>query len=270
MIRMEMTFTGALRGELVKMRRSALTGLHLVCGLSAALAAGAYLTGAPWSPTRGLDALVQAIGALTPLMCGIVCGMSADGERAAGALANLTAAPSRGRALAAKLCALVLQAASALALALVGAATILALRDGWAITGVAACGCAGVVLAVAPLYLLMFALALRYGRNVAVGVGAAGTLLSFFSVGGLAHGLVTGQLTGATPTPLGLVPLTWPARMGSQAAELIIAQTELPQMAGAIAGQAAFLALACLIALALGAAALTIWFRRFEEGRTHE
>ncbi len=32
-------------------------------------------------------------------------------------------------------------------------------------------------------------------------------LLAFFSVGGLAHGLMTGELTGALATPLSRVPL---------------------------------------------------------------
>ena len=49
-------------------------------------------------------------------------------------------------------------------------------------------------------------MALRLGRNAAIGAGAAGTLLAFFSVGGLAHGLMTGELTGALATPLNWVP----------------------------------------------------------------
>ena len=40
-----------------------------------------------------------------------------------------------------------------------------------------------------------------------IGVGAAGTLLAFFSVGGLAHGLMTGELTGALATPTLLGPV---------------------------------------------------------------
>ena len=53
-----------------------------------------------------------------PLMSAIVCGLAVDEERAAGRLANLTAVPSRGRAVAAKLLALAALGAAALAVAL--------------------------------------------------------------------------------------------------------------------------------------------------------
>ena len=60
----------------------------------------------------------QFLGALMPLMSAIVCGLAVDEERAAGRLANLTAVPSRGRAVAAKLLALAALGAGALAVAL--------------------------------------------------------------------------------------------------------------------------------------------------------
>ena len=119
---------------------------------------------------------------------------------------------------------------------------------------------AGIVLGSLPLYALGLGLALRFGRNAAIGAGAAGVLLAFFSVGGLAHGLMTGELTGALATPLSWVPLAWPARLGSLGVEAFIdaARAAGPLLTTALAG----------LVLALAAAAVLLaWFRRFEDGR---
>lgn len=119
---------------------------------------------------------------------------------------------------------------------------------------------AGIVLGSLPLYALGLGVALRLGRNAAIGGGAAGTLLAFFSVGGLAHGLMTGELTGALATPLGWVPLAWPARLGSLVVEAFIdaARAAGPLLTTALAG----------LALTLAAAAVLLaWFCRFEDGR---
>ena len=92
------------------------------------------------------------------------------------------------------------------------------------------------------------------------GAGAAGMLLAFFSVGGLAHGLMTGELTGALATPLSWVPLAWPARLGSLGVEAFIdaARAAGPLLTTALAG----------LVLALTAdAVLLAWFCRFEDGR---
>ena len=118
----------------------------------------------------------------------------------------------------------------------------------------------GIVLGSLPLYALWLGVALRLGRNAAIGAGAAGVLLAFFSVGGLAHGLMTGELTGALATPLGWVPLAWPARLGSLVVEAFIdaARAAGPLLTTALAG----------LALTLAAAAVLLaWFCRFEDGR---
>ena len=111
-----------------------------------------------------------------------------------------------------------------------------------------------------PLYALGLGVALRLGRNAAIGAGAAGVLLAFFSVGGLAHGLMTGELTGALATPLGWVPLAWPARLGSLGVEAFID-------AARAAGPLLTTALAGLVLILAAAAVLLAWFRRFEDGR---
>lgn len=111
-----------------------------------------------------------------------------------------------------------------------------------------------------PLYALGLGVALRLGRNAAIGAGAAGMLLAFFSVGGLAHGLMTGELTGALATPLSWVPLAWPARLGSLGVEAFI---DAARAAGPSPHDCARWPRARLAA----AAVLLAWFCRFEDGR---
>lgn len=101
-----MTLPRALLSEALRLARSPLAAVHLVCGLAAGLACGEYFSVTRWDPALGADAYAQFLGALMPLMSAIVCGLAVDEERAAGRLANLTAVPSRGRAVAAKLLAL--------------------------------------------------------------------------------------------------------------------------------------------------------------------
>ena len=186
------------------------------------------------------------------------------GKKRAGRLANLTAVPSRGRAVAAKLLALAALGAAALAVALGVFGAVLAVAGRLPIgPAPLAAAWAGIVLGSLPLYALGLGVALRLGRNAAIGAGAAGMLLAFFSLGGLAHGLMTGELTGALATPLSWVPLAWPARLGSLGVEAFIdaARAAGPLLTTALAG----------LVLALAAAAVLLaWFCRFEDGRADE
>ena len=259
-----MTLPRALLSEALRLARSPLTAVHLVCGLAAGIACGEYFSVARWDPALGADAYVQFLGALMPLMSAIVCALAVDDERAAGRLANLTAVPSRGRAVAAKLLALAALGAAALAVALGVFGAVLAVA-GRLPLGPAplAAAWAGIVLGSLPLYALGLGVALRLGRNAAIGAGAAGTpaaLSAFFSVGGLAHGLMTGELTGALATPLSWVPLAWPARLGSLGVEAFID-------AARAAGPLLTTALAGLVLTLATAAVLIAWFCRFEDGR---
>ena len=249
-----LTLPRALLSEALRLARSPLAAVHLVCGLAAGLACGEYFSITRWDPALGADAYAQFLGALMPLMSAIVCGLAVDEERAAGRLANLTAVPSRGRAVAAKLLALAALGAGALAVAL-GAAGRLPLGP-----APLAPAWAGIVLGSLPLYALGLGVALRLGRNAAIGAGAAGMLLAFFSVGGLAHGLMTGELTGALATPLSWVPLAWPARLGSLGVEAFID-------AARAAGPLLTTALASLVLSLAADAVLLAWFCRFEDGR---
>lgn len=268
--RMRATLPRALRSQLLRLSRSPIAAVHAACGTAAGAACGAYFACAPWDPSLGADAYAQLLGAMMPLMAGIVCGLAVDEERVAGGLANLTGAPSRARAVLALYGALVLMGAATLALAFGLFAAILAAAGALAVgSGAIALSWAGCVLGSLPLYALALALSLRFGRNVAIGAGAAGLALAFLSVGGLAHGLMTGELTGAHGAgALGALPFCWAARLGSLGIEGAIAASGTAEAvavraAGALTGTAAALAsLAC-------ATALPIWFRHFENGETH-
>ncbi|MBM6774199.1 ABC transporter permease [Olsenella profusa] len=256
-----MTLPHALRSELMRLSRSPLTAVHLVCGVVGGLACGAYFAVAVWDPAMGADAFAQFLGALMPLMSCIVCGLAVDEERAAGGLANLTSVPARGRAVIAKLLALALMGTLALAVAFGVFGVVLAAAGRLTLGALPlALAWAGTVLGSLPLYELGLALALRLGRNVAIGVGAAGMLVAFFSVGGLAHGLMTGELTGAASSVLGWVPLSWPARLASLGVELFIDAT---QVTGALLGCASTCAALTLASIVV----LLAWFRRFEGGK---
>lgn len=262
-----MTFPRALRSELLRLPRSPIAVAHAVCALAAGSACGAYFSAAPWDPSLGADAYVQFLGALMPLMAGIACGLAVDEERRAGRLANLLAAPSRRTAVLAKLAALWVAAALTLAAAVALFGCILALAGRLALPPSSlASSAGGLALGSLPLYALSLALSLRFGRNAAIGVGAAGMLVAFFSVGGLAHGLMTGSLTGAMPAGvLGAVPFCWAARLGSLGVESAI--TAAAGSAEAVSAAAAWLVPACAALCVLASTALAAWFERFEEGR---
>ena len=135
-----MTLPRALLSEALRLARSPLTAVHLVCGLAAGLACGEYFSVTRWDPALGADAYAQFLGALMPLMSAIVCGLAVDEERAAGRLANLMAVPSRGRAVAAKLLALAALGAGALAVALGVFGAVLAVAGRLPLGACSACG----------------------------------------------------------------------------------------------------------------------------------
>lgn len=71
-----MTLPRALLSEALRLARSPLTAVHLVCGLAAGLACGEYFSVTRWDPALGADAYAQFLGALMPLMSAIVCGLA--------------------------------------------------------------------------------------------------------------------------------------------------------------------------------------------------
>lgn len=263
-----MTFPRTLRSELLRLPRSPLAVTHAVCALAAGSACGVYFSEAPWDPSRGADAYVQFLGALMPLMAGIACGLAVDEERRAGRLANLLVTPSRRLAALAKLAMLWLTAALTLATAVALFACVLAIAGRLTLPASSlALSVGGLALGSLPLYALSLALSLRFGRNAAIGIGAAGMLLAFFSVGGLAHGLMTESLTGAAPAGvLGAIPFCWAARLGSLGVESAIAAAS--GSAETVFAAAAWLVPACAALCVLASSGIAAWFARFEEGCT--
>ena len=59
-----MTLPRALLSEALRLARSPLAGVHLVCGLAAGLACGEYFSVTRWDPALGADAYAQFLGAL--------------------------------------------------------------------------------------------------------------------------------------------------------------------------------------------------------------
>lgn len=263
-----MTLWRAVLSECVRLKRSPLIALHLACGLIAGVACGAYFGVAPWDPRLGTDAFVQLIGALMPLMVAIVCGLDVDVEREASGLANLLAVPSRRIALAARVLVLWLLGIIAVAVALGSFSAVLGAfgRDGFS-AGVYARAAVGMAAGSLVLYVVSVWLALALGRNAAIGVGAAGLACALFAVGGLAHGLVTGELTAASSGVLGYVPFAWAERLGSLLVELGLATD-----AGlrAVIWQLEVTSVLTLAVTAVGLAALLAWVGFFEEGRRGE
>ena len=263
-----MSLWRAVLSECVRLRRSPLIALHLACGLIAGVACGAYFGVAPWDPRLGTDAFVQLVGALMPLMVAIVCGLDVDGEREASGLANLLAVPSRRIALAARVLVLWLLGFIAVAVALGSFSAVLGAfgRDGFS-AGVYARAAVGMAAGSLVLYVVSVWLALALGRNAAIGVGAAGLACALFAVGGLAHGLVTGELTAASSGVLGYVPFAWAERLGSLLVELGMATG-----AGlrAVIWQLEVTSVLTLAVMAVGLAALLAWVGFFEEGRRGE
>ena len=86
-------------------------------------------------------------------------------------------------------------------------------------------------------------------------------------MGGLAHGLVTGELTAASSGVLGYVPFAWAERLGSLLVELGLATD-----AGlrAVIWQLEVTSVLTLAVTAVGLAALLAWVGFFEEGRRGE
>lgn len=222
-----MTLGRAVRSELVRLRRSPLVPLHLALAVSLGLGAGAYFGATPtWDARLGADAFFQLLGAGAPLLCGLSCGLAADAEREAGDYANLMGTPSRRCALAAKAGVLLVLGVLSAALSAALFCGITAACGRVAMDGLAAVAAvAGVAAGSVALYALMLAVALRFGRNAAIGLGAIGFMVAIGTLGGLANGLVTGTLVAGFSAGLAAaVPFAWPARLASIVVELPLAE----------------------------------------------
>lgn len=250
----KMSLARAIRAEAMKLRRTPLAALHVVIAVVLGGSAGAYFAYAPWNPLLGTDAFFQLVGTGAPLIVGISCGLSIDTEREAGDGANLLGMPSRRKALAAKGVVLWLMGmAGALIAGLLFFGMLAAAgRD---VAPLAACLVAALGIAVgsAPLYAVFLWIALRFGRNAAIGMGALGFGIALSSMGGLANGLVTGTLSGSFGLGAATaIPFAWPSRLASLAIELAIAGPlgAGAQTSAALVGALGQIGAVCLVATA--------------------
>ena len=267
------TFAHALRSEAVRLRRSPLVWLHAVLATVLGGLAGAYFAFAAWDSLMGCDAFFQLLGAGAPLLAGISCGLAADAEQRAGDGANLLGVSSRRAALAAKLVVLLGLglAAAALAGALFCSALMLAGRELPAASAVAL-AVVGIAAGSVCTYAIFLWLALKFGRNVAIGMGALGFVAAMALLGGLANGLVSGTLSGSAGVQIAAwVPFAWPSRLATLPLETSIAAgMGAGEQAHALLAAYAAVGGACVLATAaVGAAALAL-ANRFEGRRGGE
>ncbi|MFD0705315.1 ABC transporter permease [Alloscardovia venturai] len=216
-----MTLWGTLQSQIVRFHRSPLLWFHITSALILPLLCGFYFAVSPWNPLMGTDAYVQTLGALMPLAICIVIAFDIEIERQAGELTTLLAAPSRALSMLGKLFAYALLGLATLAACY---AIFIGILSGYGrdIPSLSSLTLSCVVLWLGSLLLYPFALwsALKLGRNVTIAIGAVLSAIAILSLGGLAHGLVSRQLTAAqSPTIVYALPMAWPTRMGSLALE---------------------------------------------------
>lgn len=258
-----MTLAGALRSESVRLRRSSLIALHIALALAVGVAAGLYFATTPWDSKLAFDAFVQLLGAGAPLLVGLACGLSTDVERAAGDYANMFGVPSRRIALAAKVISLLGLGVCAAALAVGSFSVVMTafsrpLPAWWSVVSAVL----GVGTGSVACYVLGLFCALKWGRNITIGVGAAGLVVALMSVGGLANGLVTGTLSTATSGgPVVWLFLVWPLRLASLVVEMAIAP------GAALAWSLGETLFACIAATAVIVILAGILIDRFEDAK---
>lgn len=259
------TFGRAVRAETRRLRHSFLLPLHAACALVAGGGGGAYFAFAAWNPTLGADAFVQLLGAMMPLMVGIICGIDADLEGEATRFSNLVAQASRWRVFAARVFTLWMLGVLALGLAVSVFAGILQLVGKQNLEAATWIGTwLGLSLGSALLYLILYVIALKWGRNASIAVGAVGLMLAFFSMGGLAHGLVTGKLMASELNVFSVLPTSWPALLGSLPIELAVVWHAAGGTGSAVLSTWQQAVGICGFGLVICCGGATWWIHRFE------
>lgn len=266
-------FMAMARSELLRVRRSPLVALHAALAAAIGLAAGLYFAATPWDSLLAYDAFVQLLGAGASLLAGISCGLALEAERDAGDYANLSGHPSRCKAFCAK--GVVLLAMGSLAclcalLLFVGALTFAGKPVPSA--GIVAPSFVALTGASAALYAISIIVALQWGRNAAIALGALGFMTALASLGGLGNGLVTGTMSASVaPLALMTVPFTWPARLASLSVEVPLAAAGCASgtagMLEALVSNAQASIALCVVGTALVAAVWAAYVSRFEDAR---
>ena len=130
----------------------------------------------------------------------------------------------------------------------------------------------GIVAGSAGLYAIFLLVALKWGRNASIGLGALGFVGAMALMGGLANGLVTGTFAGALGARMAMaVPFAWPSRLASLPLEASIAAgLGADAQAQELVSAWAAVGLACLVATAVVVAVVLACANRFEGRRGGE
>lgn len=180
--------SGLLRADLLKMRRTPFLLTHLLTPLIGAALFLAYYSFSSASEGVKVMAFMQAVACAFPTLIGLVCAMAADQEAAAGGFQGMLALPaSRSTTYASKLLLLLGFSLGAVLFIFVlfslGFAGILGQdRHGifFYLTGAVILFASNILL-----YLVHFALSLRFGRGASIGIGITGSLLAALMLTGL-------------------------------------------------------------------------------------
>lgn len=266
-----MTLRGLLHSEIIRLRRSALIPFHLVGALLLGGTAGAYFSNAPWPTLLGTDAFAQFLGAAAPLLAGIACGITADSEREAGEYVNLLGVPSRRLALSAKLIMIQLLCLIAASIA-VGVLYLILAVSGREVPSWGACALAvlGIAIGCFSADLICFIVALRFGRNTSIVIGAFGFIIAMSTLGGLANGLVEGKLVGHEGIAVAAaVPAAWSARLATLPIEIDIVKafSSDPQTLSMLWSALGLVVVVCVLSSILLMAVALMGVNRFEEVR---
>lgn len=218
-------FMAMVRSEFLRVRRSPLVALHAALAAAIGLAAGLYFAATSWDSLLAYDAFVQLLGAGASLLAGISCGLSLETEREAGDYANLAGHPSRRKAFCAKGVVLLgMGSLACLAALFLFVGVLMLAGKPVPSAGIVALTFVALTAGSVALYVISIVVALIWGRNAAITIGALGFMVALASLGGLGNGLVTGTLSASiAPLALMAVPFTWPARLASLSVEIPLA-----------------------------------------------
>ncbi|ETT77104.1 putative bacteriocin ABC transporter, permease protein subunit [Paenibacillus sp. FSL R7-277] len=179
---------GLLRADLLKMRRTPFLLTHLLTPLIGAALFMAYYSISSASEGVKVMAFIQAVACAFPTLIGLLCAMAAEQEAAAGGFQGMLALPAaRSTTYASKLLLLLGSSLGAVLLIFVlfslGFAGMLGQdRHGilFYLTGAVILFASNILL-----YLVHFAVSLRFGRGVSIGIGITGSLLAALMLTGL-------------------------------------------------------------------------------------
>lgn len=255
-----MKLHNAFLSQLVRLRHSPLLWLHIVGSITPPLLIGTYFAVTPWDSFLATDVYMQILGALMPLASALVMAFDIDTERQAGELSTLLAVPSRATGLLGKMLAYFLAAVLTLLSCVVLFAVILTLhgRQIPSLHSLSLALCA-LILGSAVLYPFSTWCALRFSRNATIAWGTVFSVIAVSSLGGLAHTLVSGQLSSMHTVPaLYAMPMAWATKMASIAIEHDIN----PAVSLVPLGIHSIIALAATSIVML---VLCLWFTHFED-----